>query len=245
MNRHLYVFWTGDNPLSENRQHALDGMKNTGLSPILVTGRNLHDFVPESRLHPAYPFLNLAHRADYLRCYFMKHHGGGYSDLKYNGASWVAAYEGLERDPRAWATGYRETSPRGVADLYLSSRQLREGLAANVRAQVQWRYLQWHYKTLIGMCAFIFKEGTPLVDDWWRILNARLDALYPKLERHPAKHRKEVPGMVYDGVRSRYPVPWTYLLGDILHPLIHQYSERIRYDLPRPVRDPNGSLPGA
>ena len=234
MNRHLYVFWTGDNPLSENRQRSLDGMSNTGLSPILVTGRTLHDFVPADKLHPAYRFLNLAHRADYLRCYFMKHHGGGYSDLKYNGASWVAAYEGLEGDPDAWATGYREVSPRGVADIYLSSRQLKEGLAANIRAQVQWRYLQWHYKTLIGTCAFIFKENTPLVDAWWETLNQRLDTLYPKLERHPAKHPKELPGAVYDGERSRYPVPWTHLLGDILHPLLHEHRGHLRYDLPNP-----------
>ncbi len=234
MNREIFVFWTGDNPLSENRQRALESMKNTGLAPVLVTGRNLHEFVPEDRLHPAYPHLNLAHRADYLRCYFMKHHGGGYSDLKTNEASWLAAYDALERDPEAWACGYREVSPRGVADIYLSSRQRKEGLAAAIRAQLQWRYLQWHYKSLIGTCAFIFKEGTPLVDAWWEALNQRLDTLHPELERHPAKHPKELPGVIYDGEKSRYPVPWTYLLGDILHPLIHQYRTHIHADLPTP-----------
>lgn len=234
MNRHLYVFWTGDNPLSENRQRSLDAMKNTGLTPILVTGRNLHDFVPEGHLHPAYRFLNLAHRADYLRCYFMKHFGGAYSDLKFNRDSWEAAFDALAADPEAWATGYREVSPRGVADIYLSSRIRKEGLAANLRAQLQWRKLQWHYKSLIGTCAFICKENTPLVNAWWDTLNQRLDALYPELERNPAKHPKELPGAVYDGEKSRYPVPWTYLLGDILHPLLYAYRDRLRYDLPAP-----------
>jgi hypothetical protein len=234
MNRNLYVFWTGDNAIPENRQRSLDGMKNTGLEPVLVTARNLHDFIPADRLHPAYPFLNLAHRADYLRCYFMKHHGGAYSDIKYNQASWLEAYEALEHDPDAWVTGYREVSPQGVADLYLSSRQLREGLLDNIRAQVAWRKLQLNYKKLIGTCAFIFKDGTPLVDAWWNTLNQRLDVLLPQLEKHPAKHPKEVPGAVYDGEKSRYPVPWTHILGDIVHPLLLSHAGRVRYDLPTP-----------
>lgn len=236
MTRKLYLFWTGDNPLSDHYERSLESMTNTGLEPVLITGRNLHDVVPKDRLHPAYPYLNLAHRADYLRCYVMKHHGGAYSDLKYPPTSWIPAFDALESDPDAWASGYRETSPRGVADLYMSSRQLKEGLIANIQAQVRWRRLQWHYKTLIGTCAFIFKPNTPLVDAWWQALNERLDALHPRLERHPANYPKEQPGAVYEGERSRYPVPWTYLLGDILHPLAFRYSEHLRYDVPKPIR---------
>lgn len=234
MNRQVFVFWTGENALSENRQRSLESMRNTGLEPVLVTGRNLHEYVPAERLHPAYPFLNLAHRADYLRCYFMRHHGGGYSDLKYTESSWMDVYHALDGNPDAWAAGFREGGPRGVADIYLSSRQRREGLGSNIRAQWQWRFLQWHYRKLIGTCAFIFKEGTPLVEEWWQTLNQRLDALYPELEKHPARYPKELPGQINEGVKSRYPVPWTYLLGDILHPLVYQHRERILYDLPAP-----------
>lgn len=236
MNRNLYVFWTGENPLHEAGERSLDSMKNTGLELVFITPRNLHDFIPPDRLHPAYDFLNLAHKADYLRCYFMKHHGGAYSDLKYNPTSWVEAFDALEADPAAWATGYRERAARGVADLYLSSRQLHEGFAKNLHAQLQWRHLQLNYRKLIGMCAFIFKPQTPLVDAWWESLNQRLDALYPALEKHPARYPKEVPGGIYDGEKSRYPVPWTYVLGDILHPLALDHAERLRYDLPAPIR---------
>lgn len=234
MDRKLFVFWTGDNPMSENRARSLEHMAATGLDLVLVTPQSLGDFVPEGHLHPSYPHLNLAHRADYLRCYFMRHFGGAYSDLKAPQASWGPAFDALSCDPEAWATGYREVAPRGVADLYLSSRQLREGLGRNLRAQWEWRRLQWNYRLLIGTCAFIFKTGNPLVEEWWTMLNERLDALHPALERNPARHPKEQPGMMIEGERSRYPVPWTYLLGDILHPLAYRYHARLRYDLPPP-----------
>jgi len=46
---------------------------------ILVTPQNVADYVPDP--HPAYPFLHLAHRADYLRCYLLHHYGGVYLDV--------------------------------------------------------------------------------------------------------------------------------------------------------------------
>jgi len=234
MNRALYVFWTGENPISEARLRSLDSMKNTGLEVLFITPKNLHEYLPAESLHPAYAFLNLAHKADYLRCYFMKHHGGGYSDLKFNEASWLDVFDALDRHPDAWAAGYREVAPHGVADLYISSRQLRESFAESFRAQLRWRFLQMNYQKLIGTCAFIFKKDTPLVDEWWQALNQRLDSLYPALEKNPSRHPKEVPGMRIDGEKSRYPVPWTHLLGDILHPLAYKYHDRLIYDLPSP-----------
>lgn len=234
MNRALYVFWTGENPVSENRRRSLEAMANTGLPLVFVTAQNLPEYLPPARLHPAYPSLNLAHRADYLRCYFMHHHGGAYSDLKLNASSWLAAFEGLANDPEAWATGYRELRANAVADIYLSARRRRAGFVPSLRAQLQWRHLQLNYRKVIGNGAFIFKPGTPLTAAWWEALNQRLDELLPELERHPARHPKDQPGMRIDGEPSRYPVPWTYLLGDVLQPLALQHSARLRYDLPPP-----------
>ena len=44
---------------------------------------NLSSWIAEkSPLHPAYNYLSSVHKADYLRCYLMHHHGGAYSDIK-------------------------------------------------------------------------------------------------------------------------------------------------------------------
>ena len=84
LNRNIYVFWTGDNVMGPNRQRCLENLKTqSGMNVILVTKDNLSDFVlPEHPIHPAYKYLSLNHHSDYLRCYFMYHYGGVYSDIK-------------------------------------------------------------------------------------------------------------------------------------------------------------------
>src|SRR5690606_1936777 len=73
----LYAFWTGNNELTENRLRCLESIKkNSGVPFVLVTPGNLEEYiVNEHPLHPAYEYLSLIHRSDYLRCYFMHHHG--------------------------------------------------------------------------------------------------------------------------------------------------------------------------
>ena len=55
---------------------------NSSCDVVLVTSDNLSSWLV-SALHPAYTYLSFTHRADYLRCYFMHHYGGSYSDIKY------------------------------------------------------------------------------------------------------------------------------------------------------------------
>ncbi len=232
--RKVYVFWTGDNAMSEARRSSLDSMATTGCEVVLVDTHNLHDFVPAQRIHPAYPFLNLAHRADYLRCYFMKHFGGGYADLKPISHSWTEAFELLESDPNLWGIGYREVNRNGVANIYASSRQLNENPLRRLSTYIRWRLMRRQYKDLIGLCAFAFKPDTPFVNEWWDELNRRLDRLLPALQKTPARHPRERPGEIYAGEASRYPVPWTYVLGDIFHPLILKYRNHMNSSLPPP-----------
>lgn len=53
--------------------------KNAGVPVILVTPHNITEYVPDP--HPAYPFLHLAHRADYLRACLLHKYGGIYLDV--------------------------------------------------------------------------------------------------------------------------------------------------------------------
>ncbi|SDU38369.1 hypothetical protein [Stappia sp. ES.058] len=234
MNR-IFCFWTGTNEMSENRLRGLASLRDrSGCEVTLISEANLSDLVPAERLHPAYRHLNLAHRADYLRCYAMRHEGGGYADIKPNHHDWTPHFDRLATTPDLWAIGYREHTPGSVSNMYTSSKDL--GLSAPRRAgaYLHRKWLQANHKRLIGCCAFICKRDTPFVEEWWREMNRRLDRLLPALERNPARAPYERPGDIVDGVPSRYPVPWTHVLGDIFHPLGLKYTRRMSRDLPPP-----------
>lgn len=110
--RVIYCFWTGTNPMSDSRASALQSLQQVSQVPvILVTPENLDAYVlPDAPLHPSYEHLSLVMRSDYLRAYFMHFHGGGYSDIKNTNHSWVHSFERIDADPLAWVVGYTAQS---------------------------------------------------------------------------------------------------------------------------------------
>ena len=230
----IYVFWTGTNDMSPNRINSLKSMSNSGCEIVLLNTSNLNKYINDDRLHPAYRYLNLAHKADYLRCYFMTKFGGGYCDIKEINDSWVDYFALLKSSSVLWGVGYKEVGAYGVAELYHSSKQLNQSAISITKSYLQWRFLQLNYTRLIGLCAFIFKPNNSFVDDWWSQLNKRLDYLLPSLVKNPSIYPKERMGMIYNGVKSLYPVPWSYLLGDIFHPLAFKYRKYLSKSLPPP-----------
>lgn len=231
----IYVFWTGDNPIPEIRQRSLESMRiNSNCNIVLVNNTNLHSFIDLKVIHPAYYYLNLAHRADYLRCYFMHHYGGGYCDIKQINDSWLPSFELLKNSKDLLCVGYQEIDRGGVANIYNSALLLNRPLHHRLKARAMYRFYQLNYKNIIGNVAFIFKPKSKLTEEWWNTLNCRLDVLLPDLKKNPAKHPKERLGQEYRGVISKYPVPWSYILGDILQPLSFKYKSVISRDLPPP-----------
>jgi len=93
--RVVYCCWTGDNEITPNRARCLEETKkNIGVPVVLVTPENIADFVvPGFPIHPAYEYLSLTHRSDYIRCYLLHIHGGGYCDIKEVYESWVPWFE--------------------------------------------------------------------------------------------------------------------------------------------------------
>ena len=91
----VYCCWTGTNELTPNRTRCLEVMrKNIGVPVILVTPQNLSEFiVPDFPFHPGYEYLSLTQRSDYLRCYLLHVHGGGYCDIKEVYDSWAPWFE--------------------------------------------------------------------------------------------------------------------------------------------------------
>ena len=115
MNYNIYCFWTGNNPISENRRKCLEQLiKVSKCNVILVTPSTLNEYIlDEHPLHPSFNYLSETHKADFLRTYFMRFHGGRYSDIKKTTGSWIESFEKLKKSDK-WIIGYKEVEG-GVA----------------------------------------------------------------------------------------------------------------------------------
>ncbi len=231
---HIFAFWTGSNPLSDKRKQGLASFSVTGLSPILVDMGNLSDWiVPNHPLHPAYELLSAVHRSDYLRAYFMYHHGGGYADIKTQTGSWLPTVERLDRSRWFIGAGYREIRG-GVANLdlglvdrraFVLSKAVSRGLARTVT-----NVMRAARPLLIGNGAFYFKRHTDYAKHWLLEAERRLGLLLPELERHPASHPRD---RLQSG--SGYPVAWSFIMGDLNAPLSLLHAAHLLRTLPRPI----------
>lgn len=214
--RTVFTLWTGNNPLTPNRERSLaDLREGLGLELTLVTPANLGEFLhPDWPLHPAYEHLSLVHRSDYLRCYLLHLHGGGYVDLKRPTQSWQPAWHSFSQDKTKMLMGYPEVDALAVPEL--------PGPLG--------KELRRHFTHLPGMTAFMARPRTPLTALWFEELHRRLDYYLPDLIQHP--------GGIW-GNQATYPIRWTGILGDILHPLAYYFHEHVelREDLKPTLMD--------
>lgn len=210
-NRVIFIFWTGTNEMSFRRVHCINALKEqTGANVLLVNTENLpYLILYDYPLHPAYPFLSETHKCDYLRTYFMRHYGGGYSDIKIPNGSWQKAFETMETDPEIWVNGYPESSSDAIA--FKPAAHLWDKLAGNG--------------------AYIIRANTPFVVEWTNKQAVVLDHHYEALKENPSTQPdcciEYVPG-------TKYPLHWNELLGRIFHEESAKIVERIRLEIPVP-----------
>ncbi len=77
----IWMAWTGNNPLPDLLALCLASVRRhngADFEVIVVTPGNLRRYVDP---HPAYHYLSLTHRADYLRLYLLHRYGGIYLDM--------------------------------------------------------------------------------------------------------------------------------------------------------------------
>lgn len=198
----IYTFWTGDNEMSSNRKKGLESLKQkTEVIIELITPKNLEKYIlSQFPLHTSYHHLSLVHKSDYLRCYFMHHFGGGYADVKTFKHTWLKAFNTLKKNKNKVLVGYPEI-----------------GGIAKVGGQLE-KDLVFHISLLVGNGAYICRPQTPFTHEWYLELHHRLDEYSVKLQQYA---EREI---------SEYPVPYTYLLGQIFHPLCLKYNQQIIQD---------------
>ena len=218
--RTVFCFWTGSEAMSDNRIQALWTIfNNSCCSTSYITQNSVRYWIkPGYPLHPAFPYLSSTHKSDYLRCYFMHHFGGGYTDIKQTTASWHPFFDQLENS-KSYALGYRELA-HGMPHLSGES-------GDQIRAS---------HNELIGLCAFIFKRNTELTHSWLDQTNLLLDKKLHLLIENPAQHPLDQKDVILpNGEISKYPLRWAEMLGEIFHPLIYNYRSKLDFARIEPV----------
>jgi hypothetical protein len=206
--RRVFVFWTGDNPMSRNRLESLAEMRAMleGVDVLLLTSGDIADWeVPDEPFHPLIEHLSYIHRADYYRAYFLHHHGGGYADLKRPTHGWSAVFDRMDSST-AWLAGYRvpvRLMTPNMDDPHLERLMRR-----------------WSDRRL-GQSAYLARPRTPLTREWLAEVERRISAREEALRRNPGDARGSNPG---------YPVPFNSILAQVLDPLQVKYNEHLLYD---------------
>lgn len=202
----VYCFWTGDNPITENRQKCINQMKQViGCEVVLVTKRNLPTYIlPDFPLHEAYQYLSETHKADYLRTYFMHFYGGGYSDIKYQSGNWSDAFVKLYESD-AYASGYKEPGIDGIAC----------------------EEVKHAWESLIGNCAYICKPNTPFTQAWYSRMMALLDTKLEELKQHPSRFPQDCKEL-----GGGYPIEWNEMLGRIFHKVCFEFKDKLQQNVP-------------
>lgn len=205
----IYCFWTGENSLTPQRERSLESLRamNPRTPLTLITAMELEDYLaPGSPLHPAYEHLSTNHRSDYLRAYFMLHHGGVYMDIKSMTGPWAPLLDRLNSSPTAWCIGPEELSAFNVSP------------AMGIMGEDQRR----NFSSLPCQSGFAFKPGSPLARAWYDEVQRRMNYHAGLLADHPAQD-------VF-GSNQDYPVAWNALHGSIFSPLSLRYHEHVLTD---------------
>jgi hypothetical protein len=208
LNKTIFCFWTGTNPMTANRVKNLDSLKQlTECNVELVTPYNLHKYIlPDQPLHEAYQYLSETHKADYLRTYFMHFHGGGYTDIKNTNGSWLGAFDDMLANSHIYINSYKEFDAGCIA--YPPAKSVWDRVAGN--------------------CAYICRPRTPFTEQWYMAMIKLLDEKLPTLKLHPAISPQDCAPS-----KSGYPIEWNEMLGRIFHKVCSMYLDHIMHSVPR------------
>jgi hypothetical protein len=241
----IYCWWLNDEDMSTNRQTSLNQLKQTtGCEIVFITKKTLENYIlHDYPLHEGYKYLSEIQQGDYLKCYFMHHYGGGYSDIKKTLGSWITFFDQINDDDNLYAIGYGEKESGHVARLenctlnptnskYCLDFTLNEDGSKWSSEQIK---KNWHH--LIGNGAYICKKNTPFTNDWWNGLNEKMDGYLEQLKKYPSNWGRDARDHINPNTNkpSNYPISWAVINGNIFHPLVLKYKNNVKKNLHYPV----------
>jgi hypothetical protein len=216
LDRKIYCFWVGHNnqEMNENRKAGLASLfVNSKVEVVLVDNDNLHSYILDDHpLHEGFQYLSDVHKADYLRTYFMHHHGGGYTDIKPCNWDWNPYFDALEN-----SLAYGIGAPEDEGELSVTPNQR--------------PWLGQHWDKLMTNDLYIFKPYTVFTAKWYITLLSIMDSKLEKLKMHPAKISREAA----DTHVTEYPIQWGEILLEVFHPLCYTYTDRLIKTMPYPI----------
>ena len=239
-NKTIWMFWTGDNEMSGNRKQAYDSFceLNKDCDVRLVTNETIECL---TEIHEGYEYLSPIQKGDYLKAYFMHYYGGGYSDVKATSTSWSPYLQRMEDNENLLGIGYAEASVGGVAFIEGCRLDPKDSIFCRdftLDENENWSsiHVRENWQKLIGNGAFIFRPETELTQQWLNGLHEKMDGYLPELKEHPAQWARDAHNYIIPetGQKSKYPIPWAVICGNILHPLTLKYHVNIDQDLPYP-----------
>jgi len=222
IDRILYMWWTGDNPMTENRKRSIEIVKEKcGIELKVLHKNEITDYeLASNRFHEAYKYLSATQKGDYLKCYFMHFYGGCYSDIKITNFNWNEYISILETSKEKDVLGYTEEKPLDI------------GVDPG---DPQEKDMRSNFSLFVGNGAYICKKQSVITQQWFSKLNNKLDEKLDQLKKNPAKHHQDHYGAIIDGKRSLYPFRWTEVNGNIFHKVCYENNERVLHGLPRPI----------
>ena len=207
-----------DHEMSQDRRSAYENILETHDNVILLDNKNVQSFsLKENPIHPGFSFLSATHKSDYLRSYLMNFYGGGYTDIKKQDSSWEKSFLLLQHGD-FFGCGYPEEHPYHIANTP--------------------KPFIYDYQNFVGNSAYIYTKNTPLTNEWFIQTKEKMDSIYDSLKVNPGKSH---PRLTKSGIRDEaqfntgYPLEWTELLGDIYHPIVYRYKNKILKNLPKPI----------
>lgn len=217
INRKIYCVWVGQNTImNDNRSNGLESIKkNSGVEVVLINNDNLNSFIKDEHpIHEGFNYLSDVHKADYLRCYMMHHHGGGYSDIKPCDWDWNVYFDQLEK-----GYDYAVGAPEDEGPL-------------STPLIIRKEYGD-HWDKMISADLFIFKPYTVFTSYWYTRMMQVMDENLIELRKNPAVTPREAK----DTVVTKYPIRWAGILCEIFHPLCVNLTDRILKTMPFPIRE--------
>lgn len=223
MMQRILRFWWGNklSTMSPDRHRCYRSIiRNSGIAKIeMITPDNYKDYEVEGYpIHPAFQYLSEVHKSDYLRAYVTYHHGGCWTDVKYIDHDWNIYFDMLDNAPDKMGIGYQE--------MIIMNGEYRIHDPSNI-----------HYRCL-SMGHFIFREKTPIFENYISLIDKHLDGIVSELEKYPGtvhplacldnhqhsnfpEHLRSYP----------YPITWMGISWYFFHTQL-PYIDRIMYGMP-------------